>query len=135
MLEVGEPCPGRRVVVVEVEGDKEEPCLAAGVVVVVVVVSQASNLILQVAVAAAVVVEEEGEVAGVPTKVLPQGWSNKEMEAEEEEEVVAVAVMQHLVAFGIPVAPGRSAWPYPLWPAVRPPPDDHHSIWRTPASG
>lgn len=145
---VGEPCRGRRVVVVEAEGEEpcpgrrvveaegEEPCLAAAVVVVVVVVGQASNLVLQVAGVAVVVVvvEEEGEEVGeVQTKKVPQLWSDRGMEAEEE--AAAALGMWHLAAVGFPAAPGPSAWLYPLWPAVRPLPDDHHSIWRTPASG
>lgn len=130
--EVGEPCPGRKVVVVEAAG--EEPCLAAAaavvVVEVVVVVAQVSSLVLQVAAAA---VEEE-EVGEAQTKMVPRFCSDSGMEAAEEVAVAALG-MGHLAADGFPASPGLSVWPYPLWPAVHPLPDDHHSIWRTPASG
>lgn len=133
-VEVGEPCPGHRVVVVEAEGG--EPCLAVAVAEAVVVVAQASTQVLQVAAAEAAVEEEEEVVGEAQTKKGPQLWSDRGVGVEEEEVAVVAALGRwHLAAVGFPAASGPSEWLYLLWAAVRPLPDDHRSIWRRPASG
>lgn len=87
------------------------------------------------------VVAEEGEEEEAAAVAQTEAWSYERVEVAEEEEEEGGAeeggalALGHWVAFVFPADLPRSVWPYPLWPAARPLPDNRRRLWRTPASG